>query len=289
VVRSPASLIFHLPKFVFRNPDKPIIFFEDRAAQIYFSRIGNELISIDNAPFGSFMINDELTKDDLSSCLKKITLWSQANGITSVVIRSFPEIYNSKNSALTKQALLASGFDILCEDVAQIVNITESGLNVNTHKKRRLRKAQTMDFSFRELQPDLLKDGYALIVETRQKKGYPVTMSLEGLQRMFDLFPDDYLLFGVLDKNQLIAASVCIKINPEILYCFYIGDDLEYRPYSPVTSLVNGIYDFCKDHHFKILDLGISTEKGKLNKGLYTFKKSFGSVDSYKLTFLKQL
>ena len=105
---------------------------------------------------------------------------------------------------------------------------------------------------------------------------------------MFKLFPGDYLLFGVFDKNKLIATSVCIKVNDKILYCFYIGDALAFRPHSPITLLINGIYEYCQTNDFKMLDLGISTDKGILNKGLYAFKKTFGSFDSYKLTFLKQ-
>ena len=50
-----------------------------------------------------------------------------------------------------------------------------------------------------------------------------------------------------------------------------------------------GSTDIARQTHFKMLDLGISTDKGVLNKGLYAFKKTFGSFDSYKLTFLKQL
>jgi lipid II:glycine glycyltransferase (peptidoglycan interpeptide bridge formation enzyme) len=87
----------------------------------------------------------------------------------------------------------------------------------------------------------------------------------------------------------LIAASACIKVNDKILYSFYIGDALSFRPHSPTTLLINGIYRYCQARHYKILDLGISTDKGVLNEGLYAFKKTFGCFDSFKLTFLKQL
>lgn len=288
--KSPTTFIFHHPKFIFRNPDNFIIFFEERSAQIYFSRVGDTLISLDRAPFGSFIIHPEIATADIRSCVDKITSWSKANGITTLMVKSFPESYDPTHNKLIKQELLASGFDVLYEDITQVIHITSEGkLNLNTHKKRRVRKAEVSGFTFRELTLNHLKDSYALIVESRKNKSYPVTMSFEDLQHMFTQFPNDYFLFGVFDKDRLIAASVCIKVNPEILYCFYIGDDLDYRKFSPVTLLVNGIYDFCRDHYFKILDLGISTDKGKLNKGLYTFKKSFGSIDSFKLTFLKQL
>jgi hypothetical protein len=182
-----------------------------------------------------------------------------------------------------------SGFTIKYEDITQAIPIQSGAMRLNTHKMRRLRKAEVSGFSFRELSLNFLEEGYSLIVGSRENKGYPITMSMKELEDMFALFPSEYLLFGVFDKHKLISVSVSIKVNTEILYCFYIGDDLAYRSHSPVTYLIHGIYEYCRSNHFKLLDLGISTDKGILNKGLYTFKKTFGSVDSPKLTFVKQL
>lgn len=114
-------------------------------------------------------------------------------------------------------------------------------------------------------------------------------MTLPDLIKTFEQFPAHYILFGVLDDEKIIAAAVTVVVSKEILYCFYIGDSLAYRPYSPVTFLVSGIYDYCIANNFKLLDLGISTDKGVLNKGLYSFKKSLGCIDSCKLTFEKIL
>ena len=67
-------------------------------------------------------------------------------------------------------------------------------------------------------------------------------MTFKDLKAMFRLFQGAYLLFGVFDKNKLIATSVCIKVNDKILYCFYIGDALAFRPHSPITLLISEIY-----------------------------------------------
>lgn len=288
-MESPSSFLFHHPEFVFRNPEKSPIAFEGHSAQIYFSRLGDALLSLDSAPFGSFILDDSATVHDVISLVEKIVSWSTNNGITTLLIRSFPEAYHPEHNRLIKTSLLESGFTIKYEDITQVIPILSGPMPLNTHKKRRLRKAASSEFSFRELPLDFLDDGYLLIVRSREIKGYPVTMSLKELKEMFALFPKKYLLFGVFDKHKLISVSVSIKVNTEILYCFYIGDDLAYRSHSPVTYLINGIYEYCRSNHFKLLDLGISTDKGILNKGLYTFKKTFGSVDSLKLTFVKQL
>ena len=286
---SPAStFLFHKPEFIFRYPENQIITFEESESKIHFSRIGNLLISLDKSPFGSFIITSRTTKKKLGSLVEKIEDWSRHEAIANLLIRSFPEIYEPEQNALIKETLVGSGFSIKYEDITQVIPVTEGSMNLNTHKKRRLRQAESLDFSFQEITLNHLEEAYSLIVESRESKGYPVTMTFKDLNAMFKLFPGDYLLFGVFDKNKLIATSVCIKVNDKILYCFYIGDALAFRPHSPITLLINGIYSYCQTNDFKMLDLGLSTDKGILNKGLYTFKKTFGSFDSYKLTFLKQ-
>ena len=287
---NPAStFLFHRPEFIFRYPKNQIITFEENESKIHFSRIGNLLISLDKSPFGSFVITSRITKNKLSSLVEKIEDWSRQEGIANLLIRSFPEIYEPEQNALIKETLIGSGYIIKYEDITQVIEVTEGPMNLNTDKRRRLRQAESLDFSFREIALNHLEEAYSLIVESRESKGYPVTMMFKDLEAMFKLFPGDYLLFGVFEKNKLIATSVCIKVNDRILYCFYIGDALAFRPHSPITLLINGIYEYCQTNDFNMLDLGISTDKGVLNKGLYAFKKTFGSFDSHKLTFLKQL
>ncbi|WP_276366458.1 hypothetical protein [Chryseolinea sp. H1M3-3] len=256
--------------------------------KIYFSRMGDLLTSLDRSPFGSFALDDRASKNDLLSIISEIEDWSRAKGVNSLIIRSFPEIYQPHHSLLVKNSLLATGFAIKYCDLTQAIPVSKEKISLNTHKKRRVRKAEALGFSFRLLPAEFIEESYQLIVESRQHKNYPVTMSLADLTYTFKLFPDAYFLFGLFDKNRLIATAVSISVNAEIMYCFYIGDDLAYRTYSPVTPLVNGIYQFCQMNNYKILDLGISTDKGVLNKGLYDFKKSFGTLDSDKFTYIKQ-
>lgn len=289
MIRSDPGFLFHRPEFIFRNTESNIVSFFEDSATIYFSRIGNALISLDRAPFGSFILNKDADKSEITSLVTKISTWSMENRITHLIIRSFPEVYHPPQNTLIKEALMDAGFSVQYQDITQILYISHGAMNLNTHKKRRLRNAEAAGFVFQQLTAERLDESYALVVESRQNKNYPVTITLKDLKDMFRLFPESYLLFGVFYKNKLIAASVAIRVNKEILYSFYIGDDLDYRMYSPVTYLIHEMYGYCIRNDLKILDLGMSTDKGILNSGLYTFKKTFGSIDSYKLTFLKQL
>lgn len=285
-----STFLFHRPEFIFRHSEDDIITFDTGDTKIYFSRSENLLISLAKSPFGSFVMTAGSEEDELRSLVKKILSWSVEHGITNLIIRSYPEIYQPAHSALIGNVLISSGFIVKHEDITQVIEVSAGRpMNLNTHKQRRIRQAGSLSFSFREMPLNYLDEAYELIVESRENKGYPVTMTLKDLKATFTLFPHEYLLFGVFDQSKLIATAVCIKVSDEILYCFYVGDALGYRHYSPVTFLNSKIFEYCRMNHFKMLDLGMSTDKGVLNEGLYAFKKSFGSTDSRKLTFLKQL
>ena len=265
-----------------------MIRFQHQSAEIYFSHLEQSLISLHASPFGGFITDREISKDDLNVCLNQMNAWVTTSGVTAAVIRMFPDEYHPLFASLIRQVLLESGFEVLHTDIAQYIPIKVNGsMDLDTHKKRRMRNSETRGFQFRPIDPGWLDRCYDLFVQSRINKGYPITMSLDALRNMFALFPDEYLLFGLFEERRVIAASVAIKVSDQILYCFYLGDDLEYRSHSPVTALVSGIYDYCKLNNFLMLDLGLSTDKGIRNEGLFNFKKSFGALESHKLTFVK--
>jgi hypothetical protein len=288
-VDSSSTFLFHRHDFVFRNPESDIIAFENPRAKIYFTHSGNSIVSLGRSPFGSFITDQEATHSDLTAITKQVITWCSDHQIVNVFIRCFPEIYAPNESKVFQQTLLENGFLMRYNDITQVLMVSSKQLTQDVHKKRRVKKANQLGFRFSKIAIDSLEEAYSLFVESRQSKNYPVTMTFKELNEMFVRFPEEYLLFGVFDKSKMIAASVCIKLNKKILYCFYIGDHLPYRSDSPVTFLINGIYDYCLDQGFVILDLGLSTDKGVLNKGLYTYKRTFGSIDSNKITFEKKL
>ena len=49
--------------------------------------------------------------------------------------------------------------------------------------------------------------------------------------------------------------------------------------------LVGKIYEYCQQNGIAVLDLGISSENGILNEGLFNFKKNLGSETSNKSTY----
>jgi len=53
--------------------------------------------------------------------------------------------------------------------------------------------------------------------------------------------------------------------------------------------LTKGLYAYCQENSFGMLDMGISTDRGAANYGLIRFKQNLGAITSLKLSFEKQL
>lgn len=281
------DFFFNKPEFIRRRKNDRVLSFPLHSTQplIYFTHSDNRLISVDRSTFGGFVMSDQTTQAELDQTITEAVQWARNNGIGSVTIRCFPEDYCKEESTMSRQSLDKVGFKILYQDITQIIPVTSNDLIMNVHRRRRLRQCRANRYRFEKLGLDKISEAYPLFEMSRKSKGYPVTMSLNDFQESFQMFPQNYLLFGVRDKERIIASCVCIHVSESILYCFYIGDDLEYRKWSPVTMLLHGLYFYAQRNNYQVIDLGISTDKGILNEGLHDFKKSFGAYDNEKLTY----
>ena len=109
-------------------------------------------------------------------------------------------------------------------------------------------------------------------------------MSLSELKNVISIFPNKFKIFGVYDSNNLIASSVCIEVEKSILYVFYWADNINYSSTSPITFLASGLYNYCQENNYRILDIGTATIDSEPNYGLISFKRNLGFKESIKLT-----
>ena len=131
---------------------------------------------------------------------------------------------------------------------------------------------------------------YDYIQACRAEQKIEVSISKEKLLAYIDLFPQSYLMFTVRDAEQILAATIAIKVHRHILYSFLPGSLRKFKQYSPTVLLNEGLYQYCQDRQFDMLDLGISTKKDGTNqKSLIAFKERMGGELSYKYSFEKAL
>ena len=254
-------------------------------ARISFSLDHGKAISGQGATFGSVDSTTELSKETATYFLKEVCTVLKKHGAKEVVIKHWPEGYTSSNDI---QASLAEiGFKVIAHEINQHIAVQDEPFKqlISKSERKKLNQGIKENYSFKILTINDLKSVYALVEETRVRKDFPVSMSFEELNQTIKALPDKYLLFGLFAGEELIAASVSIRISEDILYNFYHADAYAYRSTSPIVLLVQEIYNYCKLYNIKILDLGVSSEEGKVNTGLFKFKENLGCVTSAKKTY----
>ncbi len=291
-----SSYFFNAERFAsqYESPN-PLCFWmevkgEPQARFVGFQNDGN-LISPYRATFGSIELNEALAPEYLEAFIAEIISWCQENGLQEIQLKSWPACYDAHKSALLTHALVANGFEISQTDLNQHLVVDESPFweGLHSSSKNKLNKAKKAGFSFQRLEVDRLDEAYALIKGCRDLKGYPTTMSYSAIAEMFQKFPEDYYLFGLMDGERLVACSVSIRINASILYNFYLADHLDYRSYSPLVMLHDELYAWCQGQGISIMDLGISTDQSVLNSSLHVFKRRLGCETSLKFSFNKTI
>ena len=170
-------------------------------------------------------------------------------------------------------------FSIASSDLNYSLRVDdEEFLNkISYGNQKKLKQCLRDGFFVSKLGIDRFKEAYEVIRSNRESKGYPMTMDQSDFLKMVKVFPDDIHCFAVFNSNDLsmIASSICISINSDILYVFYWGDLPSSDSYSPITLLSSYIYDFAKENSYKIIDVGTSTINGEPNYGLINFKRNF--------------
>jgi lipid II:glycine glycyltransferase (peptidoglycan interpeptide bridge formation enzyme) len=214
----------------------------------------------------------------------EIIEWCSDSGIQSIQVIQPPDCYPVQDPA---DFLDSFDVQLLHTDINQHLPVNKDYSDrFSKLEKYQLKRCRWEGFRSNKEGIEALQEAYQLLVTARGRKRFPVTMSFDNLLDMFEKHPDHYHLFTVRDKKQLIAMAVAIHIHPQLLYIFYLADHSDYLAESPTVMVVDTVMKFALDNGYKQVDLGISSVKGKVNQGLFNFKKNLGCIQGKKKTVL---
>jgi hypothetical protein len=264
---------------------------ENQTIDIRFSVIMQDSIAYSplKATFGGVEFNEQVSEKELSDFLKEVGEYLSNLPLNEIIINSYPENYQTEGQSLKlENCLFRLGFQTKYVEHNYEILITEMPFYetvISSNHKRILRNAVKNSFIFKqEINPDLSQI-HAFIERSRIRKNRPMTMSLLQMEEHFKKFSKKFKIFSVYHSEHLVAVCVTVEVNDRILYTLYPADAEEYVKKSPLTFLFSGIYEYCQQQEYTILDLGIATNKGVLNEGLARFKRNIGGELSKKKTY----
>ena len=241
------------------------------------------------APYGSMEFSEIVSDKNIKAFMLFFQRKLERDGIKQLIIKSHPAIYAATLFPLEEEIFDEDDFEVLRVDIHSAIRVNNNDFSKALHRseKKRLRKCNHAGFFVRQLSLDSLEQVYTFIADCRATKRFTISMSLSELKNACEIFPNHYLFFGVFKGDEMIAASVCIRISKTILYDYAHDHKMDYNSFSPVVLLIEGIYRFCQENNIDTLDLGTSISEGVMKESLLEFKKRLGAVSCEKITWSK--
>lgn len=137
---------------------------------------------------------------------------------------------------------------------------------ISVGQKKALRKLEGMGLAVELASVPVC---FPIIEDNRSRKGRPYSMTLDNWLDL-DCIPHTVYCFAVMPG--ILAAAMCVRVSPDTLYVQAWGDAQGQEKLSPVVLLCKGIYDWCSENGFSLLDIGIAGD----NEGLADFKRRLG-------------
>ena len=258
---------------------------------IHFNVDKGQAASPYRSPFGSYIFSDAVTESTLTEFVNYCENQLIGNRVKSLVLKNQPEIYCTERNRMLLSILNKSGYTTAREETSAVISVSNKTFESGLHKseKKRLRKCRESELTFEIMPPEQLQKIYIFLETCRKEKGYSLSMPFDEIKKLAKAFPERIMLTAVIDKNQLVAANISIRVYDHVLYNFYHDHASEYDQLSPVVLLNEGLYNFCRQNKIQFLDLGTSNIDDELNESLLNFKLNLGAKASRKLTFTKNL
>lgn len=286
---SALDLLFYQPEYLnaqnYENPVAFTVFNETKlAAGIVFNCEKGLATSLNRSLFGSIWQESNIQRETLRQFLTFIKTELTRIGIRKMQVTLPPPIYDQSP---TLDFWDAEGFrQVETETNQHLIVDGDFRRELHQMERRKLKKLHLGKIYFAQelISNDLLSECHDFIDECRTDQGLTINISQDKLKELCFSLDDRYEIFTARAAETLVACVITCTVDQDHLYYYLPATDYRCRKESPMVGLVALIYDTCLDRKIKYLDLGISSNDGTLQQGLYDFKKRLGAIESAKST-----
>ena len=237
--------------------------------------VGDTLYSHQGLTYGGLLLDKKATVEDVLECFDSLNSWLRENGISKVVYKALPWIYQQYPS---EEALYALTWkckaQLISRDISSSI-VIDNKLKFAESRKSGIRKALSLNIEVGESND---VDGFWHVLEDNLGNRYnakPVHTASE-MKLLMSRFPNSIKLY-VAKMNGEIVGGTLIYVTPQVVHTQYISASLEGKKHGALDLLfdyiINKVYANCR-----YFDFGKSTEQGGayLNEPLIFQKEGFG-------------
>ena len=236
---------------------------------------GDTLYSHQGLTYGGLLLDKKATVEDVLECFDSLNSWLRENGISKVVYKALPWIYQQYPSEEDLYALTwKCKAQLISRNIASTI-VIDNKLKFAESRKSGIRKALSLNIEVGESHD---VDGFWHVLEDNLGNRYnakPVHTSSE-MKLLMSRFPNNIRLY-VAKMNGEIVGGTLIYVTPQVVHTQYISASVEGKKHGALDLLfdyiINKVYANCR-----YFDFGKSTEQGGayLNEPLIFQKEGFG-------------
>lgn len=236
---------------------------------------GDTLYSHQGLTYGGLLLDKKATVEDVLECFDSMNSWLRENGISKVVYKALPWIYQQYPSEEDLYALTwKCKAQLISRNIASTI-VIDNKLKFAESRKSGIRKALSLNIEVGESND---VDGFWHVLEDNLGNRYnakPVHTSSE-MKLLMSRFPNNIRLY-VAKMNGEIVGGTLIYVTPKVVHTQYISASVEGKKHGALDLLfdyiINKVYANCR-----YFDFGKSTEQGGayLNEPLIFQKEGFG-------------
>ena len=236
---------------------------------------GDTLYSHQGLTYGGLLLDKKATVEDVLECFDSLNSWLRENGISKVVYKALPWIYQQYPSEEDLYALTwKCKAQLISRNIASTI-VIDNKLKFAESRKSGIRKALSLNIEVGESND---VDGFWHVLEDNLGNRYnakPVHTASE-MKLLMSRFPNNIKLY-VAKMNGEIVGGTLIYVTPQVVHTQYISASVEGKKHGALDLLfdyiINKVYANCR-----YFDFGKSTELGGayLNEPLIFQKEGFG-------------
>lgn len=236
---------------------------------------GDTLYSHQGLTYGGLLLDKKATVEDVLECFDSLNSWLRENGISKVVYKALPWIYQQYPSEEDLYALTwKCKAQLISRNIASTI-VIDNKLKFAESRKSGIRKAISLNIEVGESND---VDGFWHVLEDNLGNRYnakPVHTASE-MKLLMSRFPNNIKLY-VAKMNGEIVGGTLIYVTPQVVHTQYISASVEGKKHGALDLLfdyiINKVYANCR-----YFDFGKSTEQGGayLNEPLIFQKEGFG-------------
>lgn len=236
---------------------------------------GDTLYSHQGLTYGGLLLDKKATVEDVLECFDSLNSWLRENGISKVVYKALPWIYQQYPSQEDLYALTwKCKAQLISRDISSTI-VIDNKLKFAESRKSGIRKALSLNIEVGESND---VDGFWHVLEDNLGNRYnakPVHTACE-MKLLMSRFPNNIKLY-VAKMNGEIVGGTLIYVTSQVVHTQYISASVEGKKHGALDLLfdyiINKVYANCR-----YFDFGKSTEQGGayLNEPLIFQKEGFG-------------